>query len=80
MGNFTFSEFADVSHSTIGMCSKFMDTSEFVSVTFKDVVNNGVVMNVTLEELWVGDGSFSPVLAVGASNLSFAESIMESEF
>ncbi|KAK7408053.1 hypothetical protein QQX98_009768 [Neonectria punicea] len=79
-GNCTFPEFAKISHSTIGMCSKCMDTTESVSVTFRDAVNNEGIMNVTVNDLWVGAGNFNPALAVGTGNRSFAESIMDLDF
>lgn len=72
-GNCTFPEINGVSHSTIGMCSMCMETTDFISRD-KD-------MNYTLGDIWT-----RPViprntwLGVETSSLLFAESAMSSDF
>lgn len=81
-GNCTFQEHLGVSHSTIGVCNKCVDTTDLVSVDFDNPPEDGTEATLRLDDIWIRPslGHPMPWLAIGSTNMSFAESVMTPEF
>ncbi|KAF7550659.1 hypothetical protein G7046_g7949 [Stylonectria norvegica] len=76
-GNCTFPLRNRISHSTIGLCSECIDTTQFASVS----IDKDGIRNVTVGNVWINGGSnFKSILSVGPDKLEYAESIMDADF